>query len=70
MGWWTADAAELRNAGAEDAKTHPMWGDVPADILGNAVDEIVAQFQEDLGRRPTKAELRDGLDFTLGVYEE
>ena len=70
VGWWIADAAELRNAGAEDAKTQPMWGDLPADTFGEAVDEIVAQFQESLGRKPTKAELREGLEFTLSAYQE
>ena len=69
MGWWIADGVELRNAEAEDAKTHPIWGDLPADTLGAAVDEIVVQFQEFLGRRPTKPELREGLEFTLSAYE-
>jgi hypothetical protein len=75
MGWWVADPesggmAELRNAGPEDALTKPMWGDVPADIFGEALDGIVEQFEADLGRRPSKAELRAGLEFSLGPYQE
>ena len=57
MGYW------------EDDKKR-MWGDGPADIFGEAVDQAVAEFTEDVGRAPTKAELREGLEFTLGAMDE
>jgi hypothetical protein len=47
-----------------------MWGDGPADIFGEAVDQAIAEFTEDVGRAPTKAELREGLEFTLGAMDE
>jgi len=46
------------------------WGDGPADIFGEAVDQAIAEFTEDVGRAPTKAELRAGLEFTLGAMDE
>jgi hypothetical protein len=75
MGWWVADPenggmAESRNAGVEDARTKPMWGDRPADIFDQALNGVVESFETAFNRRPTKAELRAGLEFSLGGYEE
>jgi hypothetical protein len=67
MGWWRAgeDGSSMR---AEE--TGLVWGDGPADILGNAIDEIAAEFREAYGRKPSRAELEAGLKFSLGGYEE
>lgn len=67
MGWW--------NQGSDGSSLHEedtglTWGDGPADTFGDALDNVVVQFQSALGRNPTKAELRAGLEFTLGPYEE
>ena len=67
MGWWngTADGASLQT---ED--TGIIWGDSVADTLDAAIAVIVADFQASIGRKPTKVELRAGLEFSLGSYEE
>jgi hypothetical protein len=57
--------AVQRNAGRADANDHPMWGDGPADTFDRAIDLISAEFEQALGRRPTLAELRAGLEFSL-----
>ena len=41
-----------------------IWGDQPADIMGVALEEIIAVFQRDRGRPPTQAELDAGLLFS------
>lgn len=38
--------------------------------MGDAVDQIIAEFTEDMGRAPTKAELREGLEFTIAAMDE
>lgn len=40
-----------------------MWGDYPADIFANAIEDVIRVFGEDLGRKPTTAELRAGFEF-------
>jgi hypothetical protein len=67
MGWWNTnpDGTSLL---PEDIGMY--WGDGPADILDLAITEIVQEFTETWGRRPTKAELEAGLKFALGTYEE
>lgn len=42
------------------------WGDAPADVLDDAVDEIIKIFERDVGRKPTKTELIAGMKFSLG----
>jgi hypothetical protein len=66
MGWWEQD--EEGNSFALGSGL--MWGDGPADIMGDAIDRIVDEFMEAAGRRPTVTELKAGLLFTLGGYEE
>ena len=41
-----------------------VWGDAPADIMGQALAEIIAVFQQDRERLPTQAELNAGLLFS------
>ncbi len=57
MGYWENDKGQT-------------WGDGPADIFGEMVDQAIAEFTEDVGRAPTKAELREGLEFHLGPMDE
>jgi hypothetical protein len=61
MGYWRTDRAGVS---FQDDGTG-IWGDGPADILGPAVDKIVAEFEEHVGRKPTAGEMRAGLNFTL-----
>ncbi|KKN75215.1 hypothetical protein LCGC14_0382140 [marine sediment metagenome] len=42
-----------------------IWGDSPADIMGNALKEIISVFQRDRDRLPTEAEIKAGLLFSL-----
>jgi len=67
MGWWngTADGASLQSE-----ETGIVWGDSVADTLDAAIAVIVADFKQAWGRKPTKVELRAGLEFALGAYEE
>lgn len=47
-----------------------LWGDHPADIFACAIEDAVNVFTEDVGRRPTAAELRAGFEFHLkGMVE-
>jgi len=66
MGWWEQD--EDGNSFAIGSGM--IWGDGPADTMDDAIEQIVAQFIEEAGRKPTVAELKGGLLFSLGAYEE
>lgn len=67
MGYWN-QSAEGHSLLPE--ATGLVWGDAPADVIGNAIDEVVEAFERDLGRRPKKAEIEAGIKFTLSGYEE
>jgi hypothetical protein len=62
MGWW--GASEEGHSLQPDSEI--MWGDAPADILDNALDEIDKAFKSEVGRLPTQTELKSGLLFALG----
>lgn len=58
MGYWRTPA---RRNGREQEL---IWGDAPADILGVAIDRIIKTFIRDMGRKPTEAELLNGMRFS------
>lgn len=60
MGYWKQ--GEDGHSFAMDSEL--IWGDQPADIMGNALEEIIAVFQRDWDRLPTQAELNAGLLFS------
>ena len=64
MGYWEQNEQGVSFA---QAKNHEkmIWGDQPADIMGNALEEIFSVFQRDKGRPPTEAEVKAGLLFSL-----
>jgi hypothetical protein len=65
MGWWNQD-----NDGHSFAEgSNMVWGDDPADVIGAALDSISSSFLADVGRLPTKAEIRAGLEFSLRVRD-
>lgn len=68
MGWWTQNEQGESFAHAEGEEM--LWGDSCADAMGHALDGIVAEFEKDLQRRPTKAEVRAGLEFSLGTWDD
>ena len=41
------------------------WGDAPADVMDEAILEIIQVFEHDVGRKPTKTELIAGMKFSL-----
>jgi hypothetical protein len=43
-----------------------LWGDQPADVLDDAIQEMIVNFLRDIRRLPTKEEIRRGLEFCLG----
>lgn len=66
MGWWQATEGGASLA-LED--TGLLWGDGPADVLDRAIDEIVVEFEQAQGRKPTNDELLAGLRFSLGGHD-
>lgn len=65
MGWWkqSRKGASLSEGGGE-------WGDGPADVISAAVDEVVKEFVRDLGRKPSRVELRAGLEFHIRAQDD
>jgi hypothetical protein len=68
MGWWTQN--EQGHSFATAAGAEMVWGDSVADILDGAIAEIADEFEQQYNRRPTKDEVRAGLEFSLGGKEE
>lgn len=67
MGWWTQDE---QGHSFTHAPTEEMWwGDGPADVMDAAIAAIRQEFINGFDRKPTKAELRAGLEFSLGGTE-
>lgn len=54
MGWWRVKGTE-----------HQI-GDVPLDVLGEAVSAVMAEYQEEFGRKPSKSEWEALLRAVLG----
>jgi hypothetical protein len=71
MGYWTMKnelAEGLTENFTEDKEL--TWGDDAADTFGEAVDQIIEVFKEDVGRAPTRTELVNGLLFTIQAMDE
>lgn len=68
MGWWPQDI-EGRSF-ASDENSIGLWGDGPADAIDNAIVEIYREFNECVGRQPTKQELISGFMFSVGLTTE
>jgi hypothetical protein len=71
MGYWKMnnDKALILITDKQEEATG-VWGDYPADIVGDVVDKLVEVFVEEVGRKPSKAELVSGLMFTLNVRDD
>jgi len=68
MGWWTQNEQGHSFAVAEG---EPMfWGDSVADIIDSALQAIEGEFLANYRRKPTKEELRAGLEFSISIYGE
>lgn len=70
MGWWVQNKEGHSFAVDDDATQVMIWGDGPADAMDNAIDLIVKEFERYEGRRPTKDEMRAGLEFSLGGSDQ
>lgn len=72
MGWW--QATQRGGIGvSEDGRpvaTGLLWGDDPADAMAAALGQIAAAFQAEWGRQPSYAEIRAGLEFALGGWDQ
>lgn len=64
MGWWHQDEEGHSFSG------EMLWGDGVADVMDSAIAAITEEFEKDQLRRPTKDELRAGLEFSLGGIKE
>lgn len=63
MGWWITDAE-----GNSLLREGDLWsGDAPADILGDAFDEIDREYEEQFGRKPSLAEIYASVRFVARV---
>lgn len=54
MGWWTVEG------------TNDVIGDPALDVLGDAVSAVVREYEQDLGRKPTRGEWEALLLAVLG----
>ena len=61
MGWWEQDEEGHSFA----VGSGMMWGDGPADVMGDAIHQVRLMFRDEGGREPTIGELRAGLEFSL-----
>ncbi len=53
MGWWSLDSHNKEHSGDESA-----------DVMGKALEDIIAIYHETWKRNPTYNELRFAFDFT------
>lgn len=68
MGYWEQD--EQGHSFSSVAEGKMIWGDAPADIMGDALKQIIEVFKRDRGRAPTRDEVKAGLLFSLDVALE
>lgn len=67
MGYWNA---ERDGSSLHDEPTGLIWGDHPADIMDEAISEIVATFRKDWNRNPTFEEMQGGFLFSMCARDE
>ena len=56
MGWWKSK--------------HGTIGDIPADIMGDAVRKVIKEYKSSINRKPTENELLDVVKFVSTVALE
>jgi len=69
MGWWTMNK-KGQSFAQNESGPEMLWGDSVADTMGDALESIIKDFQEDWGRKPTVEELHAGVDFSARVALE
>jgi hypothetical protein len=60
MGWWK----QSEQGRSFEEESSLIWGDIPADIMSDAIDRINAAFTREWGRLPTEPELIAGVRFS------
>lgn len=69
MGYWEMGEGGGSFVAGDDPENQMMWGDEPADIVGEALQKIKVAFLRDLGRMPSRKEIINGLKFTTAALE-
>jgi len=64
MGYWSTNSQGHSFVEPHIEGGDMMWGDSPADVLEDALDEVIRVFRSDLGRAPSLEELQAGLLFS------
>lgn len=64
MGYWQTNEHGHSFAQGIDGDEPMLWGDAPADVMDEALAQIIAAFRSDLGRAPSLEELKAGLLFS------
>jgi hypothetical protein len=64
MGFWDQNEKGASFTKAFDG-TDMIWGDGPADIVEEMLPRIVREFEEGVGRKPSKAEIIAGIMFSI-----
>ena len=59
MGWW--------NISDKEDKHDMVNGDTPADIMGDAIAEIVKTYEKEWGRKPYRKEMQAVFSFTSSL---
>lgn len=77
MGWWKINEIEdNENTGLynalpnEDKAGNEYSGDGPADIMDNAIELIITEYNKTWGRAPTRNEIIASFEFSLCDYGE
>ena len=69
MGWWSITD---KNGGISSFGNIGLYnGDGPADIIDNAIKEVIKEYEEELGRKPYTQEVQAVWNFcTRTVLED
>lgn len=67
MGYWSTCEHGHSFCESDEDQPEMIWGDEPADLMGDALAEIFKAFQRDVGRMPTIEEVIGGVKFSWGT---
>lgn len=70
MGWWNANELGSMELDNDSQRIIGLWGDEPADLIENALDDIIRSFYRDHGRAPSISEISAGAEWMKTVYRE
>jgi hypothetical protein len=67
MGWWSISDKENDRESDRESELDMVNGDTPADIMGDAIEEIVKTYQAVWNRKPYRKELEAVFKFTASL---